>query len=480
MQTHPQSEEDWKPGFAKRADNFEEVCRRASTWRWRPGETVSRVCAAILKGTPQLTQGQRQTLMLYAEHLNQERLEQGNACVWPGSALIAAYLGCADRVARGHRKALEAAGYMVRDFNHANRPAGVEAFNLAPLMARLEEMEAADDAIRQEIADRRAAYLAPVVQLQSLSGHPDSSSRQEQSHPNERSSVTQADAPMARNSSFARQATPAAGGHTSANTGYRTARGHAAHGSPRGASGLAETSSAGAPAAEMHRQELAAALQACPRVARLLPPHVLANPAGAGPAEAAAIAEAAQQLLPEPERNNDRTALWGWRRHGLRVVVMLAIALEDPAVKNPCSYFGKLALAPPGAALDLRVNLTRILRAKGAAQSSPPAPQATAPASPALPTSVQPGPGADHPTWLAIQKKLRKIIGDGPHGAWFAQVGFAGIVDGVLALTAPHGLAAQKIEREYLPALRRAAVAAEVNVDRVLITSRRDYSGSAP
>jgi hypothetical protein len=106
-------------------------------------------------------------------------------------------------------------------------------------------------------------------------------------------------------------------------------------------------------------------------------------------------------------------------------------------------------------------------------------PQAAAPASAALPTTVQPGPGADHPTWLAIQKKLRKIIGDGPHGAWFAQVGFAGIVDGVLALTAPHGLAAQKIEREYLPALRRAAGAAEVNVDRVLITNRRDYSGNA-
>lgn len=474
MQTHPQSDEDWKPGFAKRAANFDEVCRRARAWRWRPGETIARVCAAILKGTPHLTQGQRHTLMLYAEHLNQERLEQDNACVWPSSGLIAAYLGCAERVARGHRKALEAAGYIVRDFNHANRPAGVEAFNLAPLMARLDEMEAAADAVRQQIADRRAAYLAPVIKLHSYSGHPDSGGRLEQSQEKSRSTVTQADAPTARNSSLARRAAPAASGNLGTTTGQRPGPGDAAHGSPRGASGLAEATLAGVPAAEMVRQELAAALQACPRVARLLPPHVLTDPDAAGPAEAAAIAEAARELLPDPERNNDRTALWGWRRHGMRIVAMLAIALEDPAVKNPCSYFGKLALAPPGAALDLRANLTRILRAKGVGR----APPSTAPSvpPPPLPSSVQPGPGADHPTWLAINTKLQKLIKTGPYGAWFARLGFAGLEAGVLALTTPNRVCADRLRAEFLPEIRRAAELAGFDVERVTLTVRTDRS----
>jgi hypothetical protein len=155
---------------------------------------------------------------------------------------------------------------------------------------------------------------------------------------------------------------------------------------------------------------------------------------------------------------------------------MLAIALEDRAVKNPCSYFGKLALAPPGAALDLRLNLARILRAKGVAQSPPPVPQATAPASPALPTSVQPGSGADHPTWRAIDTRLQKIIKTGPYGAWFARLGFAGLETGVLALTTPNRVCADRLKADFLPEIRRAAELAGFDVDRVTLTVRRSTS----
>ena len=121
-------DDDWRPGFAKRASNFAEVCERAERWRWQPGETIARIAAAVLKGTPLLTMQQRLTLLLYVEHLNQDRLEQDVACVWPSSALIADYLGCSESTARAHRRALEAAGYLVRDYTRANRPAGVEAY----------------------------------------------------------------------------------------------------------------------------------------------------------------------------------------------------------------------------------------------------------------------------------------------------------------------------------------------------------------
>ena len=73
------SEDDWRPGFAKRAPNFDEVCERARAWRWQPGDSIARIAAAVLKGTPMLTVQQRMTLLLYVEHLNQDRLEQNVA-----------------------------------------------------------------------------------------------------------------------------------------------------------------------------------------------------------------------------------------------------------------------------------------------------------------------------------------------------------------------------------------------------------------
>ena len=155
--------DDWRPGLAKRADNFPAVCAAAEAWRWSPGESVARVAAGVLKGTPSLSTPQRMTLLLYVEHLNQDRLEQDLACVWPSTALVAQYLGCSESQARANRKALEAAGFMVRDYTRANRPAGVEAYDLRPLMARLGELEGIDEAIREALAARRAAYSETIA-----------------------------------------------------------------------------------------------------------------------------------------------------------------------------------------------------------------------------------------------------------------------------------------------------------------------------
>ena len=99
----------------------------------------------------------------------------------------------------------------------------------------------------------------------------------------------------------------------------------------------------------MVRQELATAVRVCPRLAPLVRDAVLKNPASASPEDAARIAALAAELLPQPERNNDQTVAWGWRKHGIRVVTMLAIALEDPEVRSPNAYFGKLATQDKGA-----------------------------------------------------------------------------------------------------------------------------------
>ena len=133
---------------------------------------------------------------------------------------------------------------------------------------------------------------------------------------------------------------------------------------------------------------------------------------------------------------------------------MLAIALADPDVDNPCRYFGWMAKQDPRGAPDLRLNLVRILKARGLAlppahalaTTSRPAPK------PPLPTSVQPPPGTDDPTWLAIVKPLRAIVREGAYGSWFAR---------------------DKIERDFIPAILTAAEAAELEVRRVLVSVRR-------
>jgi hypothetical protein len=462
--------DDWRPGFAKRADNFPAVCAAAETWRWSPGESIARVAAAVLKGTPSLSTPQRMTLLLYVEHLNQDRLEQDVACVWPSTGLVAQYLGCSESQARANRKALEAAGFMVRDYTRANRPAGVEAYDLRPLMVRLEELEAVDEEIRGAIAARRAAYSETIAFPAKYSARAPESRRLEQSQENFRSSVRKKDAAAPRHQSDRRPAMRTESGTANGTSTKRRDRGtDSAIGSPGGASGFGSAKPDPSVYAEMVRSELQTAVRVCPRLAPLVRDAVLANPASATPEDAARIAAAAAELLPEPERNNDRTVNWGWRRHGIRVIVMMAIALEDPDVRSPCAYFGKLATQERGAA-DLRLNLGRILKAKG---QIPPPEMAPAPLVEEEPPPLIFSPGVEDHPWPEIAGHLRTIVREGAWGSWFGQIGFHGIVDGVLTLSSRTGIAVDRIKRDYVPAILQAAEAAEVFVDRVVLTVRK-------
>jgi len=466
--------DDWRPGFAKRADNFPDVCARGETWRWSPGETVARVAGAVLKGTPALTIPQRMTLLIYVEHLNQERLEQDVACVWPSTALVAEYLGCSQSQARANRRALEVAGFLVRDYTRANRPAGIEAYDLRPLMARLDELEQVDDGIRAAMEARRASYSENVVFPTRYSARAPESRRLEQSHENFSSPVRGKATASPRHQSPERPAARAENGHVSNDSGQRHGSGQdRAIGSPGGASGFGGARSEPTQYAEMVRQELKTAVQVCPRLAPLVTPALLANPFTAAPELAAQVAAAAGEWLPNPERNNDKTAIWGWRKHGARILVMLAIALEDPEVKSPCGYFGYLTGQSQGAS-DLRLNLARILRTKGEVA----APSAAAPGDGAaqarrLSEDLVAPPGTEDPKWLAIALELKRILKEGKFGSWFSRVGFEGVSDGVLMLTTPSGVAADRIRSEFIPDILRAAEAADVFVERVVITLRR-------
>jgi hypothetical protein len=460
--------EEWRPGFAKRAENFSEVCAQADGWRWRPGETIARVAAAVLKGTPSLSIPQRMTLLLYVEHLNQDRLEQDIACVWPSTHLVARYLGCSESQARANRRALEAAGFLVRDYTRANRPAGVEAYDLRPLMARLGALEALDDALRAEMEARRAAYSDNVVFPTRYSAQAPDSRRLEQSDENSKFSVRDSDAATPRSSNTERPAPRPATGDDQKSLPSRPRGGQAGViGSPGGGSGFSSASPAPSAYAEMVRQELRAATQVCPRLAPLVTPALLANPLDGAPEDAARVAAAAAQCLPFPERNNDKTAIWGWRKHGARVLVMLAIALEDPEVRNPCGYFGRLTGQDRGAA-DLRLNLARILKGQG--EIPPPS---EPPAAEVEPPPLMFAPGVEDHPWPDIAGPLRSLVREGAWGSWFSRIGFHGVTDGVLTLSTPTTIAADRIKRDYVAAILQAAEAAEVFVERVVITVRK-------
>jgi len=211
----------------------------------------------------------------------------------------------------------------------------------------------------------------------------------------------------------------------------------------------------------MVRQELLAAVQVCPRLAPLVPATLLADPASAGPADAARIAAAADEWLPEAERNNGLSVSWGWRRHGPRVIAMLAIALEDPSIRDRCKYFGWMATRDPDGAPDLRLNFARIMRAKGEIPATPPA------------AALMDSPGAEDPKWQAIDGELQRIVRQGAYGSWFGRIGFHGITDGVLMLSTLSGVAADRLKRDFVPAILEAAEAAGEAVERVVITVRR-------
>jgi hypothetical protein len=82
-------------------------------------------------------------------------------------------------------------------------------------------------------------------------------------------------------------------------------------------------------------------------------------------------------------------------------------------------------------------------------------------------------PGVEDEPWPEIAGHLRAIVREGAWGSWFGQVGFHGITDGLMTLSCRTSIAADKIKRDYLPAVLQAAEAAEVFVERVVLTVRK-------
>jgi hypothetical protein len=453
--------------LARRAENFREVCDNAVRWVWHKGVTVGRIMAAVAVGTPDLTDGERAVLATYCTYLNQQQLADSNAYVWPSNRLIALQLGCSENAVRDRRRALERKGYIVRDYNRANRPAGERAIDLSPLCARLDELEARRNAALAANAALREAWQQHVVDLRDYHAQAPDPRRLKQSQSIESVSVDRAAAPAARSRLAERRASPADAHQAPVPTPHRTASpADSANGFPRKARVSGRGRDPAAPLAEMLRAELRMAVQVVPALCPAVPPEVIGDPSSAGAGVVRELERIALELLPEEGRNNDETGRWGWSRHGVRTVAMLAVALGDPRVQNPCRYFGRLACSDPGPSLDLRLNLARILRERDLPMVE------TAAGEGGLQTPTLAAPGADDPCWLAIAAVLRQQLREGPFGAWFSQVGFHGLTDGVLSISAPP-TAAARIRDNYRTAVIEAAAEAGFAIDRLVIIPRQ-------
>lgn len=457
---HAYSPDDWRPGFAKRAPNFGQVCQQALSWKPDEALTHWRIQDAITLGTPELSMTERCVLSAYAAHLGQDRLVLGDAYVWPSAELLADHLGCSEATVRSARRSLEAKGYLVRDYNRANRPAGPKSIDLAPLVARLAELETQVDGPRARRAARVEAMKEHVVALSEYRTQAPEFFHLEQSHSQgSKEPVREAGTPTARDQFASRRpaATEPRIGHPS--SGQRTAGGtSSALCSPGGASGFGGALPGSSEHAEMVRQELAAAAQVCPEIAPLVTPALLRNPTHASPEQAAEWAALAARLLPDPERNNDQTFIWACKKHGPRALAMLAATLADPSVQSPCRYFGRLASMDARNPLDLRFNFRRIL------PLMPPPPRRR-------------GPGIDHELWQAMEPHLRAGVSADTWDSWFDLIGFDHVKGEIVHLTTETKTAAAKLMNDYQRLFVEAARSAGVErVKRAVFTPRRGPS----
>lgn len=483
MQT-AELEDDWRPGFAKRAPNFDQVCESARQWRWTEDWPVSRIVEAVLLGASDLTTTQKVVLMIYARRLNHKQLAKGIACVWPSTALVSMETNLSANTLRIHRKALEAKGYMVRDYNRANRPADVEAFDLGPLMARLDALDGEIEAKDANYKALKAQQAEHVVSERHICAQEQNSGRLEQSHIKNRNTVQKADAPMARNYPSRWAATHPNELHNAApNRAPPVDNPHNVNGFPRKARDFRHGQAESSVTTRNALAELQAAVDLCPRLLPLVPPLLLETGLPGPDFQPQELAVAAAALLPGSDRNNDDTFRWAWSRHGVRALAMLAIALEDPSVKEPARYFGWMACREANNAPDLRFNLVRLLKGRGAIPS--PALQRPRPTAAdvarAAPQEIEfAGPGADDPVFQRLIEALRPRIGVGALGSWFSRCGFHGIADGVLQLSTPGPTARDAILQKYLPAVRDAARALELGVVRVVIELRKSPANVLP
>ncbi len=396
-----------KPGWAKRGGQFETLKRACEG---APPSPVTRIDLdrAIAQGTPDLSSGARCLLMFYASHLAVDDIKHNQTSVFPGAARATACLGVSPATLRRHKSELEEAGFIIRCYDRRNRPLEGGAIELSPLLMKipaiLAKLSANMEAQRDHWRSGRCPDAASSLSAQERKDEPLNKPKKSSEN------------------SFVDGRIEGGGGHQ-----------------PAGSGPVAPI-----PADTTLIEQI---LRHAPKLRAALP----AEFEPADPMATGALRAVLPDLFPnESAASIGHTGLWAEQRLGTAMFAAVAIAIEDPEVRRPAAYFGRLVTRAEG--YDPRENLKRLAELN--------------------PAQVELERHGD-PLSDRVLEGLADQIGIPAATSWFGGGRVRiGLHDSALVIETSGSFASQRIRERYLEEL--SAVALKEGVLKVDVTSAGD------
>jgi len=166
--------------------------------------------------------------------------------------------------------------------------------------------------------------------------------------------------------------------------------------------------------------------------------------------------ELIRQNFPEVSRNHHHTWEWAVKRYHWRALIMVVVAIEDPSVRKPHSYFGWLALKAEG--IDLADNLALIQWHRDQQQRRLDDDTVGEDGDELEEVTItDAGATAAPAEWEKFREALRGAVSLVEFRSWLDPLSFVGINEGQLVLSAPTRFLAQSAENRAGPIILNVA-----------------------
>ena len=394
-----------RPGRAKRGGGFNALRRECQQASLSPITRID-LDRAVAQGTPGLSPGARCLLAFYASHLSLDA--PGKTSVFPGTSRATACLGISPATLRRHKAELEEAGFLIRCYDRRNRPLEGGAIDLRPLLSKVPAILASLSSDLQTQWEgwrsSRAPDKASELSTQELTIEPLNSTNK-----------------SSENSSFHRDELRAG-----------------------------KTTEPPVPSSSTtadDRDLITQVLVSSPKLRAALPDAFDAqSPDPTGPLRAVLPV-----LFPqETAASIGHTGLWAEQRLGAAMFAAAAIAVEDPEVRRPAAYFGRLVTKAEG--YDPAENLKRLRQLNPVQERRKPH-------------------GCDDAERFIA--KLEALIGEWAAASWFdPKVVTVRVSEGWSKLTPKTGFAARQIRDRFQEPLHVVAKELSLEGAEVLDPSR--------
>lgn len=127
-----------KPGWARRGEGYQASRQACAANDPSPDLNRLMIDKALALGTGQdLTPSERCLMAALLAHLDVAGTAAGQTCVWPGAARLRALLCLGDSTLRRLKAALEEKGYIMRRYDRRNRPLAEGAIDLKPFLLKV-------------------------------------------------------------------------------------------------------------------------------------------------------------------------------------------------------------------------------------------------------------------------------------------------------------------------------------------------------